>query len=479
MIITKQHDTSAILNEISEHVQRALRQMEDSLWSGSDLSAIEKIAESLCRDITALLLAFVLQRYLSDPAILNAMKAYGGSRALRFKEMRLLTLSLGCGACIKLMSPYFISRRKRRGRKKRGPNGTGYHLGLERLGCIGKQSPVLTSRIAQAALLAPSFDVASHLLREWGVHTSPNTMRKTCRSLAHQGMLERGAISLNYKEKIEGHSLVIGIDGGRLRERKPKRGRRPKHLKRQGFHTEWKEPKLFTIYMTDREGKVIRDFKPIHDATMENNEGMFQLLTRYLEAMDISKVERIIFTADGASWIWQGIEKRLDAWFVQRGFPADKIYQVLDYTHAKQHLNTLLDLLPKRQRPLAEGPWMTWLWEGKLDCLKRDIKSRIISRKNRKSAMNKWKSYFETNAERMCYSTFKQEGIVCGSGCVESAIRRVINLRLKAPGTFWLKEMAEAFLFLRSQLISGRWNVFMRNVIDGKTTIFSTLETRA
>ncbi|CAK0774583.1 hypothetical protein CCP4SC76_5890008 [Gammaproteobacteria bacterium] len=47
---------------------------------------------------------------------------------------------------------------------------------------------------------------------------------------------------------------------------------------------------------------------------------------------------------------------------------------------------------------------------------------------------------------------------------MESAIRRVINLRLKAPGTFWLKEMVECFLFLRSQLLSGRWGIFMTNL---------------
>ena len=51
-----------------------------------------------------------------------------------------------------------------------------------------------------------------------------------------------------------------------------------------------------------------------------------------------------------------------------------------------------------------------------------------------------------------------------GSGHVESAIRRVINLRIKAPGTFWKKDMGEYFLFLRSQLISGRWPLFLQNV---------------
>jgi len=64
----------------------------------------------------------------------------------------------------------------------------------------------------------------------------------------------------------------------------------------------------------------------------------------------------------------------------------------------------------------------------------------------------------------MQYQTFERQGIPCGSGSVESAIRRVINLRLKAPGTFWTIEMAEVFLFLRSQLISGRWSIMMRNL---------------
>ena len=68
------------------------------------------------------------------------------------------------------------------------------------------------------------------------------------------------------------------------------------------------------------------------------------------------------------------------------------------------------------------------------------------------------------NAARMQYERFRQAAVPCGSGCVESAIRRVINLRLKAPGTFWTQDMAECFLFLRSQLLSGRWDTFIHNV---------------
>ena len=61
-------------------------------------------------------------------------------------------------------------------------------------------------------------------------------------------------------------------------------------------------------------------------------------------------------------------------------------------------------------------------------------------------------------------SCFQRQGLPCGSGSVESAIRRVINLRLKAPGTFWTPAMAECFLFLRAQLVSGRWEVMLANI---------------
>ena len=464
MTITNQHDTSSILNAILKQVKTHTNQIDQALKSSDGMGKVERIMEALNRNISCLILGSSLQKHLSNSKVLKDLKKLGGAHCLRFKEMRTKSISLGDGAVVSVASPYFISTRKRHGRKKAGPNGTGCHLALEVLGFMGGRSPTLISRMAQAAILAPSFDVASTLLKEWGLSASPNTIRAVCRTLARKGMVQRGSISFSKDENIKGYSMVIGIDGGRLRERRPKRGRKPGHLKRQGFHTDWKEPKLLTMYLIDSNGSIVRDFKPIHDATMENHEGLFQLVSQYLEALDINQLKRVIFTADGAPWIWQGIEKRLDAWFVTRGFPTDKVYQVLDYTHAKQHMNDLLALLPKGRREALEGNWIKWLWEGEFDSLKEAIKTNITRGRKRKQAIKQWKSYFETNAKRMHYSTFKEQGIVCGSGCVESAIRRVINLRLKSPGMFWLKDMAETFLFLRSQFISGRWNVFIRNV---------------
>ena len=48
------------------------------------------------------------------------------------------------------------------------------------------------------------------------------------------------------------------------------------------------------------------------------------------------------------------------------------------------------------------------------------------------------------------------------SGAVESAIRRVINLRIKGASIYWLPESVDAILLLRSFYKSGRWNCLQR-----------------
>ena len=72
----------------------------------------------------------------------------------------------------------------------------------------------------------------------------------------------------------------------------------------------------------------------------------------------------------------------------------------------------------------------------------------------------------------MQYSLFKDLNLPTGSGAVESAIRRVINLRLKGAGIFWTAEMAEVMLFLRSQFLCGRWATVLDNFVCRKRNAF-------
>lgn len=327
----------------------------------------------------------------------------------------------------------------------------------------------------QMALLCPSLETAKAVLDEQGVQINIKTLRRYCRLAGDRGMEWRGIISLDGAEKLDGVTVVVGIDGGRLRERRRKLGRWKKGQKRQGFSTEWKEPKLFTIYFLNADGDIIRDIPPLHDATMGDHEAMFALLEQYLTALSVEKAERIVFCGDGAPWIWSDtvdLCKRMN-------LNMTKVHQVLDYTHAKQQLGKLLNYVGKqgkgkRQKGNLDQKWKSLLWNGEIDDLKTEIEHHCEG-KRKILALKKWQSYFKDNQNRMQYQAFETQCLPCGSGSVESAIRRVINLRLKAPGTFWTIEMAEIFLFLRAQLISGRWSIIMRNLTRQLARMFHRL----
>lgn len=420
-----------------------------------------------------------INEVLNDKNFLTTLSVIAGLCQMKYEGRKMVQITILNGQKISVLSHYFYCRCKvKQGRPKDGRkagNQLDCHLGLSLMGFINKCSLNIADEICKMAILCPSIDLAKKLLEDRGIVINEKTIRKICRNVGNIGLSKRGYISADTSESFEGVTLVIGIDGGRIREREKKRGKKKDGQTRQGYHTEWREPKLFTIYAVDNNGKVIKKIEPFHDATMYGKETVFEIVKTYLDAINIDGVSRIVFCGDGAPWIWSRVEELIKTRL--QGFT---VYQVLDYTHAKQALGEIFELLPKKNSRY-DNLWKQakeFLWDGKIDQLKNLICEYFTGAKKVK-ALKKWKNYFDGNRHRMSYKIFRDNGIPCGSGSVESAIRRVINLRLKSAGSFWTKEMAEIFLFLRSQLISGRWNIFwgnLRNRITLKDGLDKTIE---
>jgi len=75
-------------------------------------------------------------------------------------------------------------------------------------------------------------------------------------------------------------------------------------------------------------------------------------------------------------------------------------------------------------------------------------------------------------------SVLKDNGLLTVSGTVESAIRRVINLRIKESGLFWKREHAENIIFLCSLVLTGKLKNacrkglgIVRNMFDNNTIV--------
>jgi hypothetical protein len=409
----------------------------------------------------------VLETLMHDKWFISVLCSIAGKSGVSFEGYRLVSVSVLNDQRILVSAPYFYNRvkEKKKGRKKKGRNkgnNIDCYLGLWRIGMIGSFSGNLASEICKMALLSPSKDMAVRLLSDKGININVKTLRKIIRHVGQTGLSRRGVISMDQKQTTPSGTLVIGIDGGRLRERQTKPGRKKQDMQRQGYTTDWKEPVLFTMYLTDDNGNVDKSFQPLYDATMQGKDYAFELMEDYLDAIDTSAISRVVFCGDGAPWIWSRAEDLLT-----RRFQDKQTWQILDYTHAKQALEEILDFLPARYKEtdkirtvLKEA-----LWEGQIDRIEKLIRINFTG-KRREKALNKWDNYFHGNEKRMQYSRFRDEGLPQGSGCVESAIRRVINLRLKSCGSFWKKENAETYLFLRSQLITGRWNTFFGNLTN-------------
>ena len=449
-----------ILNSFNEELKKKLTELEKSLHETLDFSGGEKAMAEIMNKFSATILEMMLNQLLAAPNFLAVLKEMGGRMGLKYKEYRTITVRLYNGQTIKVETPYFI-KAKPKGRKRKKKKGNKRaHLGLVVLGFIGRSSSWFVSEVVKMALLCPSFAVAKEMLSGRGIELDEKTVRRLCRELGIIGLEGRGQISVAGREKLEGQTLVIGIDGGRLRERIEKEGPKKKGEKGPGYSGEWREPKLFTIYLMTEKGEVVKEFKPLHDATMAGKAGLFDMLEQYLVVLDWTAVSRLVFCGDGARWIWLGVE----ALCRKFAFEPSRTYQVIDYTHAKQNLRELIALIsddPNLQSSLYDQ-WQQLLWLGNIEALKQAI-DQTASGEPKKEALTKWKNFFHTNQQRLQYQQFKAQGLCCGSGSVESAIRRVINLRLKAAGTFWKRDMAEYFLFLRSQLISGRWSIFIQN----------------
>jgi len=385
----------------------------------------------------------------------------------KYKEHRPLTVRVLDGVTLCVDSPYFTKTGRKRGQKKRGPNGRGCHLLLEVLGFVGQVSPTLVEEGVQLALLCPSFEVAQQILATRQIHLDKKTLRRLCQALGLLGMEQRATVMVDEDLSLTGRTLYIGIDGGRLRTRRAKRGPIPEGKKRTGFTTPWREPKLFTLYTLDERGRTDRDWMPIHDATLGDADAVFELLEATLQALPLEQAERIVFLGDGAEWLWS----RVDRLVWKLGLDPDRVVQILDYYHNTEILWELVQLQPKqsnKQQRARYKRWKTWLWNGQQDRLSQELLPALRGKKRQRALTAL--AHFDRHAQRMCYHAFKQQGLPIGSGHVESAIRRVINLRLKAPGTFWKEKQVEPFLFLRAQLISGRWAIFFRKAINRHRT---------
>jgi hypothetical protein len=410
-----------------------------------------------------------LNELLGDVSFLSMLKQWAGQCACRFLEYREINIRLKSGQLWKVYSPVFLRARpkSKRGRAPKRNKGALRHLGLEILGIIKKISPALIDICVSMAVLCPSFEVAARALRGFGITMNEHLLQNITQRF---GRLAKNArVECNNEDiwQESGIKVLVCVDGGRIRERRKKRGKSKNGSKRQGYYTEWFEPRLLTINQFDKNGKKIKSVSPILDGSCGSMDDFFELLKEYLEAINLEEASEVVFCADGGQGIWPRIDLLISDLMLHNA------KKVLDYTHAKQNINIVkktisdaLKLSTKESRKLSVQI-RELLWEGNIDGIADLVRDWLPGkRKAPKAALKKLNDYFGDQS-KFQYHTFNEQGLPTGSGTVESAIRRVINLRIKGTGLFWKKENAENIILLRSLVLTGKLKKACR-IVSGK-----------
>ncbi len=147
-------------------------------------------------------------------------------------------------------------------------------------------------------------------------------------------------------------------------------------------------------------------------------------------------------------------------WSRRLGLEPDQVDQLIDFYHAVEHLGKVASLRKVRSSKQRKS----WVRKHRKLWLQGDVEQVIcainaICRSRRRKAIQTQRENFVKNSARMAYGRLRAIKMPIGSGYVESAIRRVVNLRLKGPCISWRKENAEAILLLRCYWKAGRWNM--------------------
>jgi hypothetical protein len=447
------------ITEIEQQLQEAKAEFDRWLAAGraptnaAELAQREREGKQRTDRLQALVTALELQRAMASGALHEQERKLAKASPKKMKDFgyRPVTVQFLGGVEVELMARYWCRS------QARAEKGKGSYFGLALLGVCDRCTPALASEVAQLAAALSSFEDAQARLRQMGVNLSIRRIANVAYHFAQRARRRQELEGMGIEGSLAGKRVVISTDGGRLRIRKNKRGQRTKKG-RSRYHTDWREPKLLVIYVVDEKGRIAQEFAPVIDGTLQGADEVFRLMEFYLVQLGIRQAAEVLFIADGAKWIWE----RVTGLWQRLGLAGVRCRELVDFYHVVEHVYALA-ALQTSWRASQRKRWATRqrrrLWRGELKEFLQEVER--LCRGKRGKGWARERDYLLRNARagRLDYAKARRAKMPIGSGTMESAIRRVVNLRLKGAGIFWHEDHAEQMLLLRTYYKSKHWQV--------------------
>lgn len=480
-------------SDISANVEQWTKQL---IHSPADLESIERTVHNAYARGADLLVAGLIAAAINDGKLLETAEQTRQqfSRPLQKGRERPIALQLLGGMLVWAVTLYCPPKKKLL-RKDDAPR-VGLDITLSQFGFGKAVSPGLQTRVARQMALCPSIAFAHKELVRQGVELDIKAIKRITYQCGdgllalrrHRiGLLRQG--KLNACKELAGQRVSVQIDGGRMKIRAEMKLKpsaieptdqdglpsgdapgRSKGKPRRTFAADWREPKLMTIFVHDEYGKMVKKTKATIDGTLLGPDAIAEIVAMHLHRLGAAEALSVTFVADGAPWIWDRIERIIEL----AGLKKVATYQVLDCCHAVHHVSKALaslglnrqernPLYRQLRSQLRNGQWQQVV----------DVLSGLQNEAQPIAELETEISYLRRHGEagRLKYVRFKQLGVPCGSGAIESGIRRVINLRLKSNAMFWKSNHAESMLQVRSVVVPDQWDTAMRELSEFRRTV--------
>jgi hypothetical protein len=212
---------------------------------------------------------------------------------------------------------------------------------------------------------------------------------------------------------------------------------------------DWKEIKLGRIFKGSKVIPISSNRSEIFESVYVSHMGSIHEFFPKLERHIMNYPNKVII-GDGAKWIWN---------WAENNYPGAT--QILDFFHAKEKL-----VLFANHQFVKQDQKAKWL-NIQTERLRADKVEEVISELQRlRSKTTKAKEYKEKaikyyldHEDRMLYKTYRDKGLMIGSGPIEAAHRNVLQQRMKLSGQKWTRDGVNAIANLRCYRKSGAWNI--------------------
>ena len=213
---------------------------------------------------------------------------------------------------------------------------------------------------------------------------------------------------------------------------------------------------VFTQTSLDKEGDPVRDNNSTtYIGAIETSEEFGKRLCAEAIKRGLWQADTVAFIGDGAKWIWNLATEHCFFGAIQ----------IVDLYHAKEHLHKLIRLFFNDEQKQIEfyEKWVQLLENGEIETLVKETTVLNLKNGEIKNQIDTEINYFNENAKRMRYSSFKEKELFVGSGVIEAGCKTVIGKRLKQSGMRWSVGGANSIIGLRCAVYSNKFDDYWKS----------------